>query len=349
MKKIYYSDYLSMKILQENKQNKVFLSLSAIMFFAPLVKNLLEHSHLTLEAEDKEFINWYCKLGYFIIFWLFIAIINGFVSFFMNSAVLERINIILTFGIIATIITGSIMIFSDKQILQTEEKLEFKEIQKGDSNIFMAFLPFYNFFLRYKLHNFEKPFRWLKESLLRRTLFILASLLLPYGGFDIAILLLIIIRVATLLGGIDLINDSIKELLNTIFTTNIEEIRAYIKGPILLVIDKIKKNLETEKLSDYIQAVKKDFWAIYAIKNNRQLYTEYIILVLVIGRNIFIIYQDASFNSLALKRYIPRLMIISRFLIMLPIHGLPKIPIIHEITAFWRSIGLRIQSKIQKK
>ncbi len=335
-------------MLQENNQNKVFLSLSAIMFFAPLVKNLLEHSHLTLNAEDKKFIEWYCKLGYFIIFALFIAIINWFIGFFMNSAVLERVNIALTVWIIATIITGALMIFSDKHILESDEKLEFKEIQKGDSNIFMAFLPFYNFFLRYKLHSFEKPFRWLKESLLRRTLFIIISLIFPYWGFDIAILLLIIIRIATLLGGIDLINDSIKELLNNLFTTNIEELRAYIKGPILFIIDKMRKNLETEKLSDYIQSIKKDFWAIYAIKNNRQLYTEYVILVLCIGRNIFIIYQDASFNSLALKKYIPRLLIIARFLVMLPVHGLPKIPLIHEITALWRSAGMRIKWKIQK-
>jgi hypothetical protein len=89
---------------------------------------------------------------------------------------------------------------------------------------FVSYIPVYNIFLWYKEHNFTKPNPLVKESMIARLLFILIGIFTtPF--FTSLVLIIIIIRVAALLGGIDIISPEVKKTLNNFFLKNPEELR----------------------------------------------------------------------------------------------------------------------------
>jgi hypothetical protein len=98
------------------------------------------------------------------------------------------------------------------------------------------------------------PYRWLKESILLRSIFIFWTLLL-WNWFGIWTIIIIIIRIISLLFNIDIISIDVKKSINSIFLCNPSEIVAYIFSPI---ISKIKK-------SDYntILQSRKQWYAIW--------------------------------------------------------------------------------------
>jgi hypothetical protein len=49
---------------QENNQTKTQLSLAALMFFSPLVQNVIKKTSMELTENDKTFIKGYIRFGY---------------------------------------------------------------------------------------------------------------------------------------------------------------------------------------------------------------------------------------------------------------------------------------------
>jgi hypothetical protein len=107
---------------------------------------------------------------------------------------------------------------------------EAKEILHKET-IIKSFIPLYNIKLWYQTPNFQTPYRWLKESILRRTAFSFFTLLfgINVGMFIIA---LIIIRVLLLIMNLDIIPNNLKKFLNHGFLLHPEEITGYVTGRI---------------------------------------------------------------------------------------------------------------------
>lgn len=53
-----------MTLTDMQNNNKIQLSLAALMFFAPLVQHLIKTSKIDLSDSDKEFIQSYIQYGY---------------------------------------------------------------------------------------------------------------------------------------------------------------------------------------------------------------------------------------------------------------------------------------------
>jgi hypothetical protein len=81
------------------------------------------------------------------------------------------------------------------------------------------------------------PYRWLKESILLRTIFVFWTLLL-WNSFWLGVLIIILVRVALLLLNVDIIPVSMKKAINSIFSCVPWEVMAYISAPI---VSKIRK------------------------------------------------------------------------------------------------------------
>lgn len=119
-------------------------------------------------------------------------------------------------------------------------------MRKSDENIvtdiqhkwqlLKAYIPFANFVFWFRQENYNMPYRWLKESILLRTVYIFWTLLL-WNYFWIGVLCVIIIRVGLLMMNIDIIPLSMKKAINSIFSCNPWEITAYLFA---IIISKIK-------------------------------------------------------------------------------------------------------------
>lgn len=146
--------------------------------------------------------------------------------YFFASVVFLWIYRLSAIMLIVLLVGGTIGAMANIKLLQEDETLlHYNKIQNDKSDIFLSFFPIYNIYQRYKLHNFEHPYRWAKESILWWTLFtivIVATKSAVGSGF---ILTMIVIRVASLLSGIDVLDEQVKKKINNFFFKNPEELR----------------------------------------------------------------------------------------------------------------------------
>lgn len=105
-----------------------------------------------------------------------------------------------------------------------EHELHPYTIEGNKKDIILKYLPIYDIYLRYQAHNFDKPNRRIKESILRRLVFVL-SCLAGKAVISSTILIVIILRIASLMSDIDVFNTHTKHILNKLFIKNPEELR----------------------------------------------------------------------------------------------------------------------------
>jgi hypothetical protein len=232
--------------------------LSAIvgmMFFAPLVKYNLKRD-FDYSEEEKNFITWYIQVGFVNLIFLVITLIATLINIFWTNPVLPWI---ITVGSLVVYIITIVSLFSCINGLTMRKSDETVKINiQHKWQLLKAYTPILNFILRFRQENYNMPYRWLKESILLRTIFIFWTLL--FGNyFWIWVLWVMIVRVGLLMLNIDIIPLSIKKATNSAFLCNPWEITAYLFS---LLVSKIKKSdyntiLQARKQS-YIQW--QSFW-----------------------------------------------------------------------------------------
>ena len=226
-------------IQQQNNQTKTQLSLAALMFFSPLVQNIIKKENMGLTQQDTKFIKWYIRLWYLGLILLLITIVSWVASYQITSTSLDTIYtvsititmILLVIGTLA-ILTNTNILSWDKQLLDIYQE----NVTSDKKEIVLRYLPLYNIYLRYKEHKFEKPNLLLKESIMAWILFCMIGLGTTPFWTSIA-LMLIILRIASLLGDIDIISPNTKNFINNLFNKNPEELRWYIRGSIVYVLN----------------------------------------------------------------------------------------------------------------
>lgn len=312
---------------------KMSLSLASVLFFAPFVQNLLNTGHLDIKENDKQFILGYVKYGYLLIGTLLVTMLLGIIQIFRYTPTISYLTDGLLVLIIVGVLVGSAAIISDKELMNSSGQLmAVKTVEEGNSDILMAFLPGYNRFLRYKLHQFDKPFWRVKESIIRRTIL---TVIWMWGNTLIGsiILLIVILRVASLLWGIDLIADERKSELNQLFTKNIEELRAYPKWLILYAIHAVVPSRGPITLSQAIDQSKKPYNQFFSTKE-QTLRIEYAIGWILLGWYALNLFAIQQFETLWVFSFIPTLIIIARYAVLIRYKVLIPIPVIHELIEF---------------
>ena len=291
-------------------------AIAGVMFFAPFIKNKLKSD--IFSEDEKNFIYWYIQVWYTNLVFLITVLILAWLNLFWIEWVLSSAINILSLVIFFISFFSIFACANDLSLWNYNESVRQNIQHKWQ--VLKSYTPFVNFILWFRQKDYNMPYRWLKESILLRSIFIFWSLLL-WNSFWMWVLAIIIIRVVFLLFNIDIIPLSIKKALNSTFSCNPWEIFAYLFAPI---VSKIKK-------TDYesaLQAIKlwymqwQSFWIWIII--------QYILFIGIL----FLLYRWINISLDNIVIFLAMILWIFK-LIIFYIHkkSLLKIPILSEMTS----------------
>lgn len=217
---------------QSQNQTKIQLSLAALMFFSPLVQNIISKNNFELQEEEINFIHGYIRLGYITLAILAITLLTGISGYRLESSIINGVYTASLFLLVIILTIGAVSIIMDINIVSKNGNIMNMYADENSNleptkKIILSYIPGYNIYLRYQKHTFDQPDMLVKESIIARTIFVLLGLCTtPF--LTSTFLIMIIIRIASLLGKVDIINPTIKAYINKLFLKNPEEIRGYI-------------------------------------------------------------------------------------------------------------------------
>lgn len=304
--------------------NKIELSLSAIMFFSPLIKNLLKNNK-NITDQEKTFIKWFIKLGYFNILLLLINIWLQISFYLTNQNIFDTASFVFMIVLICSLVIGSIYAISGNWIPLLKDSSNHNNSNNNtlDNKLInlLNYIPFYNIYLRYKNHNFNAPDLILKESILRWSLFSMIFIVFQRQTINRTFVSILWVRIIALMNDIDFSKNT-KEKLNQLFNKNPEELRWYILWIVSHIFTKSKISLK-ENIN-----IKKIEYSLLFKLDNKQILLEYIILL---GLSSFGIYKWYVLDNSVL--IIAILFIAVRYIIMIiKRNHLPHLPVVKEIT-----------------
>lgn len=215
------------------EDNQTMLALAALMFFAPFVGYMLHKQSIPLSQSQSSFVEGYTRLGYLSIVFLVLSIVGGVGGYLWA---LPFLNVVYTMSVgilLLILLLGTLCILADIPLgLGKHGDHPYYAMNAVHKDTLLMYLPGYNIYLRYTAHDFARPNRWLKESLLWWVLIGLMSFA-GNGYLTSVLLLLLIFRVATLMIGVDFLHLQSKEDISNLFSKNPEEIRGYLTGTLL--------------------------------------------------------------------------------------------------------------------
>lgn len=327
---------------------KTQLSLAAAMFFSPLVQYLLRNSERNLSEAERKFVQGYIFLWYIMIAFWILSILFGVLHYFFLHQSLHIISTVSIFILLVSLIVSVVSILSDINLLQiATANSSDSPLHIGEKkHIILTYLPFYNIYLRYKSHSFEKPNRRIKESLFIWIAIFWTSII---GNERIAVVAFmgIIIRISSLMADIDIVPLYIKRTLNTLFFKNPEEIWAYVSWFFRYIgkyIIHLWKPMPAYSITQDIQQEKLVYQEIINPSTKKIIGIEYIVWIGLLGGSVFL------FAPFSWTYYIMIGLLLWRYITMfIQLHHLPHLPIAREIVLFVYTIYTTLASFILRK
>ena len=328
-----------------DSNTKTQLSLAAALFFSPLVQNMLKNNTRDITDKDRDFIRGYIRFWYIsIVFWI-IAIAAGILNYLFVLDILSMVYTVSIFILVFLLLISIVSILSDISLLRWWDlSIQTYSVEGNKKDIILKYLPIYNIYLRYTAHTFEKPNRWIKESILLWSIFLLIATMWSVWASSIA-LIAIIIRIAALMSDIDFFNIKTKQVINKLFFKNPEEIRWYVtwfivylgKSFIHLFTKMQPYDLRTEVIKE-----KEAYGHIIDIQSNSSIIIEYILWIILTIGLVYITQPDFTVRTY----YVAIWLLISRYLVMgIQLKHLPHLPIAREIILLIKGIWSLFQKK----
>lgn len=220
---------------------KLELSLASLMFFGPFIKHMISEEGLfDISEEEKKFVKWYILLGSINLgIWIIVTTL-WIVSTFFPYQWINILFIAFSISLLWLLAWGSILAFSNIPLTKFQEtnlnEDTTNEIQQ-DNNVLLCYLPILNFYTWYKIHDFESPQTILRESMIIWTIF--GFICLSGNTWIISIfLILMIMRVVTLMILWDTSPKRWRQIIDSSFHKNIEEIWWLVLGLLLRTMGK---------------------------------------------------------------------------------------------------------------
>lgn len=327
------------EVKKTDSNTKTQLSLAAALFFSPLVQNMLKRNTRDITDQEREFIRWYIKLGYITLGFGIITVAAGILHYIFALNILNTIYTISIFILLSLLIISVVSILSDISLLRWQNSpLHTYTVEGNKKDIILKYLPLYNIYLWYQAHSFDKPNRWIKESIILRGIFVLICSMGSVRWATIT-LIVIIVRVASLMSDIDMLQTQTKQQLNKIFSKNPEEVRGYVTGFVSYLGKSIKhlfKPTETYTLEQEIAQEKEAYGAIIDITTMTSISIEYILWILILGGIIYLIHPDFTVRTY----YVWFWLLLIRYILMaIQLKHLPHFPIARELLLLVKGIG----------
>ncbi len=327
-----------------NNSTKIKLALAALMFFSPLINLLIQKNNIKLEQEQKSFVKWYIKLWYI---WLIIAAITiiSYITYMSNTTILmQNIYNICIITLTFTLFLWTILILTESDINWFWPHLIWLNIQKTDLNkkdIILRYLPIYNIYLRYHDHDFENPNNINKESIIIRLVFMILCFTTNTTIVSLY-LILIIFRITSLVWWIDILTPSIQSFINKLFKKNPEELRWYVRWSVLYLYKKLNNTNQDIQINNLINQNKEKLWLLYNTQTENYIWIQYWLWFIIS----LYIYQKFNFDITQREIFLPTVMILWRYLIMIiKWQHLPALPIYQEIYEIIIIIYKKIQNR----
>jgi len=294
-----------------------YLSLSAVLFFAPFIQLNIKRDHKQRSNEEKSFIHSRCNIWN--ISWTLLLLILWLtrLSKWIGLSILIFFAELLWYLLLFILTIGSSLVLSWETIQAL--KIEQSPLQK--KQMMFTFLPIYNDRIWFSRKQFEKPYWRNKEAQLWRFFIFLAFLLSPSILLGETIILLLLMRVGFLFFNYDIISQEQKVRLHHLFKIYPEESISFL----FVQVQKFFNSKSSEKLPDHHQ----HNYNLWITKKGEIInFLSYIILL---GLFCFWIwYEWLRWKSILLLRILIRFLILKKN--QLPI---PKVPIIAEYTTSW--------------
>lgn len=302
-----------------NKNNKIELALASLMFFAPLVKKVLK-SRNDVDDEDKIFVLWFIKLWYVNIALLISAIIIEIIAYMASISILDTCGTVIIVILAIFLLIESLLVITEKSIIKWNiSESNIASDKTMVSQIILGYIPLYNVYLWYKMHNFDGENLYLKESLVVWWLF--SILLLMTSNKYILIGYVIIILMTMMLNIFQVqLWQSIENLIKNIFVKNPEEIRWSIVGVLIAPF-------VSGSVAETISSQKWKYSLIFKL-DHKQILLELILMIILWGFGIYMWIKAMNYTLIVWI-----ILILARYLIMLiKWKHMPHIPVIREIT-----------------
>jgi len=315
---------------QKTYSNKTELALSALMFFSPLIQNLIKKNNINIEESEKNFLNWYIKLWYFNIILLGISVFFQIIYYTSNNKLFQSLWIILSIVLWISLVIWSVYAILNKEILWKNNEKDFNYKDEKLLDNILYYIPVYNVYKRYNEHKFENPNILLKESLLLRTVFTVFLLIFPWENLIIILILIVALRIISIANWLYWW-EKFNIIINKIFKKNPEEIWGYILGVSTTLFN-------WKKITENISNIKQKFELIPKI-DYKQILSQYLILLILLW---FLFYLWVSNNNINL--IFAALLITWRYGVMIiKRKHVPNIPILKEF------VNLFFKNKNEKK
>jgi len=304
--------------MEEQKNNniennkKIWYALSALMFFAPLIKYNLK-SDDSISQWDKVFINWFIKLWYLNIILVVLAIISQLIYMNTKTPIYQTIKTWIFILVVVLLFIWSLLAIFKKNINLSNSEW------KTDYDKILGFVPLYNIYLWYEKHDFDGENSYIKFGIFLRSLFSICLILFENKYVNIFFLLLILMCTISTVIWINFW-EKWKKIINNLFQKNPEEIRGYVVWLLISFFNKDWLNTNITKQKNYFDFLFK--------LENKQIILEYV-LFWVISISLIVIWIAYMKYQLLLWLII----ITGRYLIMIiNWNHVPHIPILKEIT-----------------
>jgi hypothetical protein len=296
--------------------NKTELALSALMFFAPLIQNLMKKNKL--DKSEDTFLKWYIKLWYFNITLLILTIVFQITFYLKGNIIFQNIGFIISIILWISLSIWSIYAILNKEIFYNHKQQHLKQNKESLLDNILYYIPIYNVYVRYNEHKFENPNIILKESLLLRAIFTIILLIFPWENTIITIFLLLCLRIISIANWIYWW-EKYSNIINKAFKKNPEEIWGYLAWI-------LKTLFNWKKIKENIDNIKQQFEFIPKI-DYKQILSQYLILIIVLWFLFYLWITNHYLNII-----IASILITWRYWIMIiKRQHVPNIPILKEI------------------
>ncbi len=190
-----------------------YLSLSAVLFFAPFIQQSLKNTKKEWSNEEKAFLLSRCWVGNMLWWVLLVCLLTfgggklwGYSALFLFSEVLVYLLFVLLGASVVLLSSGLYFEITSLQQSPAQKK-----------QMLISFLPLWSSYQRFRSQNFEKPYRWLKEAQVWLSLILVCALLFPSGMPALVTISVLLLRVFLLALGKDVFAQEWKLALHRSF------------------------------------------------------------------------------------------------------------------------------------
>lgn len=273
-------------IPQNNKKNPVSrtLAIAAICFFAPIIQQQIKKNDFNLNTEEKGFVQSYIQYGYISLTILIILIVTSILKSSKNRQRLASINSIILILILTIVIGGIIAAISGKILIKTERQetnIDNNQKENRQQKSLLYYLPIYN---QYARHN-ESHNEIIQESILRRTIICITTIIDPSNISSIILITVVIMRAIMQTLEIEVRSLKTQQRMNMLFTKCPNELTAYPIAGMQRLIEKLHKRKPV--LTSIVQQWKDHYQQKYANSNIAR--TQYGFMI-IISRTIMLSY-----------------------------------------------------------